>query len=276
MKTAENILENQNKHQRRIIFDEWDDHSPFQWIGDIESVIYRKYESARGKSIKGKWQESIRCELKFNESGKMTECERYFKGNKCSKQYFEYGKSGELNVSLVFDALGNNVMETGYNYEGGVLMGYTVDTPERTNRYIYTYDAQGKLAQKVSYNDGKINKGISYLYDEKGRILTFTEIYPKGEIGLIMSYQYDENGNIKSSLTKQDEERVITEYGYDSEGKIIRSVDLVFWVGSSRRKKPIAFIEEWEYDDYGNVFKLINRTGDQITSFSEWEIQYRK
>ena len=104
--------------------------------------------------------------------------------------------------------------------------------------------------QKVSYKDGKINKGISYLYDE--------------------------NGNIKSSLTKQDEERVITEYGYDSDGKIIRSVDLVFWVGSSRRKKPIAFIEEWEYDDYGNVFKLINRTGDQITSFSEWEIKYRK
>lgn len=62
---SEKLLENQRKHQRRILFDEWDDNAPFQWNGNIESVIYTLFEAIDHKDNEPDWEESIRSELIF-------------------------------------------------------------------------------------------------------------------------------------------------------------------------------------------------------------------
>lgn len=45
----EKLLENQRKHQRRIIFDEWGDNAPFQWNGNVENVIYYEIRNPYGQ-----------------------------------------------------------------------------------------------------------------------------------------------------------------------------------------------------------------------------------
>lgn len=276
MKTVEKRLENQNKHQHRIIFNECDDDTPFQWHGDIESVVYRKYELAGYDGIKAVWKESIRSELRFNESCKIVECVRYREGKQRSIRVQEYNNSGELIVSHVFDESGSPVSESKYKYSSnGNLIELSFDTPDRKNRYEYIYDTNGRLVQRISYKDGNLNKTISYLYDENGRIVTSVELYPDGDIELIMSYSYFKNGNIKSSMYRFYDERSLTHFKYDSKGKIIRTDEFMYSIGIQDNNPSSTFVEEWEYDDNGNVICLTERNEEQIISYSEWNIKYR-
>lgn len=277
MKTAEKRLENQNKHQRRIIFNECDDDTPFQWHGDIESIVYRKYELAGYDGIKAIWKESIRSELRFNKNCKIVECVRYREGKQRSRRLQEYNNSGELIFTQVFDESGSSVLESKYKYSSnGTLIELSVDTPDRKNRYEYIYDTNGRLVQIISYKDGKLNKATSYLYDENGRIVTSVELYPDGDIELIMSYSYFKNGNIKSSMYRNYDERSLTRFKYDSKGKIIRTSEFMYSVGIQDNNPSSIFVEEWEYDDKGNVIGLLESTDDQVISYSKWDIKYRE
>lgn len=277
MKTAEKRLENQNKHQHRIIFNECDDDTPFQWHGDIESVVYRKYELAGYDGIKAIWKESIRSELRFNENCKIEECVRYREGKQRSRRIQEYSNSGDLIVSQVFDESGSPVSESKYKYSSnGLLIELSVDTPDRINKYEYIYDTNGRLVQRISYKDGSLNKATSYLYDENGRIVTSVELYPDGEIELIMSYSYFKNGNIKSSMYRFYDERSLTHFKYDSKGKIIKTEEFKYSVSMQDNNPSSTFVEEWEYDDKGNVIRLLESTEDGIISHhSKWDIKYR-
>lgn len=276
MKTVEKRLENQNKHQRRIIFNKCDDDTPFQWNGNIKSVVYRKYELAGYDGIKAIWKESVRSELRFNENCNIVECVRYREGKQCSKRLQEHSNSGELIVSRVFDETGSQVSESKYRYlANGNLIELSVDTPDRQNKYVYIYDTQGRLVQKVSYKDEVLYKGTSYLYDEIGRIATYAELYPDGGIGLIMSYTYFKNGNLKSSLYNYYDERTFTHYKYDSEGRTIKTEALMYSVGTQHNTST-KLVEEWEYDEKGNVIGLTVSNGEQILYYCEWNIKYRE
>lgn len=41
-------------------------------------------------------------------------------------------------------------------------------------------------------------------------------------------------------------------------------------------KEAAVWIEEFKYDDNGNVISMIAKNGDRIISRSEWKIKYRK
>lgn len=276
MKTLEKRLENQNKHQHRIIFDLCDDDTPFQWSGDIESVVYRKYELAGYDGIKAIWKESIRSELRFDENNNVVECVRYRDGKQCSKRHSVYSDSGKLSVSQIFDESGSMISESRYKYtSSGNLIELVVDSPDRQNKFVYIYDIHGRLVQKISYKDGNSSKGTSYLYDVNGSITAFAELYPNGEIGLTMSYSYYKNGNLKSSMYNYYDERTLTHYKHDCEGKIIKTEELLDSVGT-QHNTPTKLVEEWEYDDKDNVTNLTVSNGEQILYYCEWDIMYRK
>lgn len=166
---SEKVLENQRKHQRRIIFDEWDDNTPFQWNGNIESVIYTLFEVTGHKDNEPDCEESIRSELIFNENNKVVECIRYNCGNLCSRCLNEYNPIGMLVSSKLFDKSSRLIQVCRWRYnQDGDMIELTSDSQDRHNKFVYIYDSQRYLVQKLSYCNGKIDKGIIYLYNELG------------------------------------------------------------------------------------------------------------
>lgn len=277
---SDKLLENQRKHQRRILFDEWDDNAPFQWNGNIESVIYTLFEAIDHKDNESDWEESIRSELIFNENNKVVECIRYNCGKLCSRCLNDYNLAGLLVASNVFDKSGRLIHEIKYKYnDDNNIIVCTSDSYDHHNKFVYIYDSSGNLVQQLTYDNGKLHKGTTYLYNENGDIISSAELFPNGQLGVIMSYTYDKIGNIRTSMFDY-EEKDYTRFKYDSEGKVIETIrdgfkSKLFSIVSHHKTSAI-WIEEFKYDDNGNVISTIAKNGDRVISRSEWIIKYRK
>lgn len=137
---SEKLLENQRKHQRRIIFEECDDYAPFQWNGDIESVIYTLFEVAGYEDKEPIWEESIRSELTFNHDNQVVECVRYNDGKQCSRCLNGYNQAGLLVFSNVFDKSSRLIHEIKYEYndDNNVII-CTSDSYDHHNKFVYIY-----------------------------------------------------------------------------------------------------------------------------------------
>lgn len=277
---SEKLLENQRKHQRRIIFEECDDYAPFQWNGDIESVIYTLFEVAGYEDKEPIWEESIRSELTFNHDNQVVECVRYNDGKQCSRCLNGYNQAGLLVFSNVFDKSSRLIHEIKYEYndDNNVII-CTSDSYDHHNKFVYIYDSFGNLVQQLTYDNGILYKGITYLYNEYGNIISSAELFPNGHLGVIMSYLYDKVGNIRTEMFDY-EEKNYTRFKYDSEGKIIETIRDGFkpklFSIVSHHKTSAVWIEEFKYDDQGNVISMIAKNGDRLISRSEWVIKYRK
>lgn len=277
---SEKLLENQRKHQRRIIFEECDDYAPFQWNGDIESVIYTLFEVAGYEDKEPIWEESIRSELTFNHDNQVVECVRYNDGKQCSRCLNGYNQAGLLVSSNVFDKSSRLIHEIKYEYndDNNVII-CTSDSYDHHNKFVYIYDSFGNLVQQLTYDNGIPYKGITYLYNEYGNIISSAELFPNGHLGVIMSYLYDKVGNIRTEMFDY-EEKNYTRFKYDSEGKIIETIRDGFkpklFSIVSHHKTSAVWIEEFKYDDQGNVISMIAKNGDRLISRSEWVIKYRK
>lgn len=277
---SDKLLENQRKHQRRILFDEWDDNAPFQWNGNIESVIYTLFEAIDHKDNEPDWEESIRSELIFNENNKVVECIRYNCGKLCSRCLNEYNSIGMSVSSKLFDKSNRLIQVCGWKYDqDGNMIELTSDSQDHHNKFVFIYDSQRSLVQKLSYCNGKIDKGITYLYNELGYVTSSIELYSDGRQGITMAYKYDKNGNVLTSMIR-DRSGHYTRYKYDIDGRIIETVEDGFKPKSfsivSHYKTSAVWIEEFKYDDNGNVISMIAKNGDRIISHSEWKIKYRK
>lgn len=277
---SDKLLENQRKHQRRILFDEWDDNAPFQWNGNIESVIYTLFEVAGYEDKEPIWEESIRSELTFNHDNKVVECVRYNDGKQCSRCLNDYYPNGMLVSSKLFDKSNRLIQVCGWKYDqDGNMIELTSDSQDRHNKFVFIYDSQRSLVQKLSYCNGKIDKGITYLYNEFGYVASSIELYSDGRQGVTMAYKYDKNGNVLTSMIR-DRSGHYTRYKYDIDGKIIETIEDGFkpklFSLVSHHKTSAVWIEEFKYDDNGNVISMIAKNGDRIISRSEWKIKYRK
>ena len=277
---SEKLLDNQRKHQRRIIFDEWDDNAPFQWNGDIESVIYTLFENVSYENKEPIWKESIRSELTFNHDNKVVECVRYNDGKQCSRCFNEYNPIGLLVRSKLYDQSNRLIQECSskYNSENNI-MELTSESHDHHNKFVFIYDTQGKLVQKLSYSNGKAGKAITYLYNELGYVSSSIELYADGSQGVTMAYTYDNDGNVRTSMIRERNGHY-TRYKYDSGGKIIETIQDGFkpklFSIVSHHKTSAVWIEEFKYDDQGNVISMIAKNGDRLISRSEWVIKYRK
>lgn len=277
---SDKLLKNQRKHQRRILFDEWDDNAPFQWNGNIESVIYTLFEVAGYEDKEPIWEESIRSELTFNHDNKVVECVRYNDGKQCSRCLNDYNQAGLLVLSNVFDKYSRLIHEIKYDYnDDNNVITCTSDSYDHHNKFVYIYDSFGNLVQQLTYDNGKLYKGTTYLYNEYGNVISSAELFPNGQLGVIMSYIYDKVGNIRTEMYDY-EEKDYTRFKYDSEGKIIETIRDGFkpklFSIVSHHKTSAVWIEEFKYDDQGNVISMIAKNGDRLISRSEWVIRYRK
>lgn len=148
------------------------------------------------------------------------------------KVLYEYGETGlKLNETRKVGDVTASV--TAYEYEGEKLTSekhyegeseliaeYTYEYDDKGNmisctrqdymegestRDAYTYDADGRLIGKISYNGDEITSRTEYTYDDKGNE-TKCSVYTSG--GELVSstkneYSYDEPGNITKCVRTQ-------------------------------------------------------------------------
>ena len=280
MNTKNNkLVENQRKRQNQIMFDvEYDDHSPFGWYGEIESIIYSKYCVNENS-----WEEMFRGDIIFNEYGEIYKIETYreddSKKTVCLK---EYDSNGRLIVCKKLDDSGETYVEYRYKYNSiGNLIERVMMNSKNQIMYksLYVYDQIGRLIQQLKHNIiGGYQYWIAYLYNEDGNVGIKTEIFNNGVLGEIETFSYSKNGNIEHSLFKESFDS-FTYYEYDSDGNIIKKVTESHNIESdsddSKEEMPQIWYEEFEYDKNGNVIAAIEREGSDIVYRHEWIIKYK-
>lgn len=285
MKT-EKLLENQRKRQYQIMFDSiYNDENPFEWNGNIDSIIYRKFYMA-GEDENGiLWEELHRSEMEFNAQGEASQIVEYHKDELLSKSLKEYDNEGKLITEKYYDAQGINKYEKKFKYNqwGDLIEKVILHAQVPSHRYLYTYDRQGRLIQRYEHNIcWKSKNWTTYLYNEDGNIAMRAKISPNGLLGETEKYFYDKNGNNDSTISTYFSESFesFTCYEYDAEGKIIKSITNDHSLESESSDKcdnkisPVWY-QEFEYDTKGNVINSIEREGSEIVYRHEWTIKYK-
>jgi YD repeat-containing protein len=89
---------------------------------------------------------------------------------------------------------------------------------------------------------------VDYQYDERGNLIFYDYMGDEEFYNLTIRYEYDDNNNMIKKIKSTDE--WIT-YEYDN-GNNIRTID------------SDGQIQEWEYDDHGNVLVHINNLGNTV------------
>lgn len=113
----------------------------------------------------------------------------------------------------VTDANGN---ASSYAYDAdGNLVSYTDGWGDLTT---YTYDTNDRLLESNIHMAGP-NQLVAYTYDALGRVLT-TTVDPGG-LNLVTTNEYDAKGNLAETI---DPYGVITQYGYDLDGRMTSQV----------------------------------------------------
>lgn len=120
-----------------------------------------------------------------------------------------------LTTSYTYDTLGR-VSKITYPDSSYTEYEYNSDSSikslkDSTYTMAFTYTKDG-LLDTLTYKDGKT---LHYEYDEKNRVAEVTD-----PLGRITRYEYDENDLI--SKVKNSSNSVITEYIYDSYGRVIK------------------------------------------------------
>ena len=195
----------------------------------------------------------------------------------------KYGLNGSLlesskaggATSYTYDSLGQAVL---IKYSSGISKEYTYDKAGRVasltvkqgsvseQTLSYGYDAVGRLTLLVSdgvrftyeytavgqlryETNGLTGISAEYAYYPSGT-QKYLRNYKAGELINNFEYEYDLRGN----QTKKDEDGVVTEYVYDALGRLKTAI------------LPNDKMQDYEFDDYGNISKMVEMTYDYITN----------
>lgn len=278
---SEKLFENQRKHQQQIMFGYHmhKEENPFEWNGEIDGIVYRKFYAAGKEGIGILWEELCCSEMEFNTQGKVSKIVKYYNNELSSKYLKEYDDEGRLIIEKYYDAQGGNTTNTRFKYDkwGDLIEEVILHTQAPTTRYLYTYDRQGRLIQ--IYEITKYNHWVTYLYNEDDNIIMRADIFPNGSFGIIETYSYDKNGNIEHSLFKESFES-FTYYEYDLDGRVTKKVTESHGIETdseeSSNESTQIWYEEFEYDEKGNVISLIEHEGCEMVYRHEWTIKYKK
>lgn len=273
MKT-EKLLENQRQRQIMFGYHIYNDKNQFEWRGEIDSIVYRRFYAERRDGNGILWEELCRNEMLFNAQGKISQIVEFRKDEVFSKCLKEYDDKGRLIIEKSYDGQGGNTTTTRFKYDkcGDLIEEVILHAQAPTTRYLYTYNRQGRLIQIYELN--KCDHWVTYLYNEDNNIAMRANIYPDGSFGIIETYSYDKNGNIEHSLFKESFES-FTYYEYDSDGKLTKTVTKEYELEGSHNEMPQIWYEEFEYDENGNVIAVIEREGGDIVHRHEWLIKYK-
>ncbi len=146
-----------------------------------------------------------------------------------SATLYDYNAAGLLVQQKEVDKSGITRRETVYSYDdAGNLKGeerYYEDVSKKDKTLKYYYDKDGKLCKYVSGG-----KTYTYEYDRAGNRIKDGEntyeydmenrLIKREKAGKVFNYEYDKAGN----LVREETEKGVLEYSYDSLGKMIEAV----------------------------------------------------
>ena len=208
-----------------------------------------------------------------------------YKEGKAEKNYStaEYDEQGRLikysckpdfpnpeNLGFLYDSTEKVLLNYDIQWleDGGVqIERYYDPITEKysfTSRFIWNYDADGKLVKKTEKSAAtNIDQNeYEYEYDVDGVAVRITEyVTPTNEKRRICGvYEYDENGNMISSKNRpflfedklEDSEQY--EYEYDDRGNLIK-VHVTYYYTTGASTTPY----EAEYDEDGRLIREVHR-----------------
>ena len=167
----------------------------------------------------------------------------------------DYGKmvyNAEGLLEKIEYGVGEIDLRRTFVYEAGILTGEKlVNRFDSEGTVTYTYNDRGLVAQVVY--DGELSGHdkhcFIYEYDEQGRVLS-------EEFTVYNWYSYDDQ-------FRQRKERVLTEYTYGQDGRLVSGKSTKFdkWLN-----KDAAAITQWEYryDEQGRIVEVNADCGDLL------------
>ena len=227
------------------------------------------------------------------EDGKLYR-EVYYNSNglKYSSIIYEYDGYGRIASEIELGENDAPVSKCTYEYNDKDLktakLGYVAEGPEEfafAYRVDYEYDANGNLIREQRTENDVIAAVTVYTYNDSG-VLIKEEQY-EGEEFMLCAYEYelDENGRVATCLRHDYLEGVDTEnrYSYDSKGNLIADVssnadgsvqnriEYTYDENGNEVKRSVydsqggmqsSTSNEYSYDDYGNIEKVVSTHSD--------------
>jgi YD repeat-containing protein len=201
--------------------------------------------------------------IKGNEDGTVTKYEYVYDGNgNITKSVMTIDNSDSQTViEYEYDSKNNPIKiiedwkttENVYDENGNVIKEIATDDSDNIYVSEFTYDEKGNQLSVKSFTNGEEweSKEFSYEYNDKGDIIKIAltnNIRPESSYDTVYDCHYDENGRIIKKVTSVS-------------GQIIAS------------NGPT--IEEFEYNDKGDIVKLTKTTATYV-SVTEYEYTYNE
>lgn len=227
------------------------------------------------------------------EDGKLYR-EVYYNSNglKYSSIIYEYDGYGRVASEIELGENDAPVAKNTYEYNKDglktAMLSYTANGPEEYTfayRVDYEYDAKGNLVREQRTENELVTAITVYTYNDDG-VLIKEEQY-EGEEFMLCAYEYelDANANVAKCIRHDYLEGVDTEdrYTYDSNGKLIADVccdadgkvqnrieydydsngnEVKRSVYDSNGGMQSSTSNEYSYDDYGNIEKVVSTHSD--------------
>lgn len=295
---SDKLLENQRKHQHRIMFEHilYDEFCPFGWTEDIESIRFTKESSIEDNGIIYKNKQC--AEIEFNTKGKMSKISEYHNDELFKEINYDYDNDGKLINSREFYVQSDHRFESIFRYNecGDMIEISYINLSENStpcnHKNIFTYNRDGNLVQKhrLYYELNSQDRSESwdtYIYNEDGNIVFHLDVLRGGFCCLGKRYLYDNNGNI-ITIYNNDEFESITSYEYDAEGRVIMESKFMDFSNIESDSETdldeydndecgeTEYKNEFEYDERGNVVSCVESVDNKVVGRSEWKIKYRE
>lgn len=166
------------------------------------------------------------------------------------RQMYSYDSSDQV-TNLRLERNGIDELDIIYGYDN---LGRLSEVEDKGRRYVYRYDKSGRLKEEV--ND---HTGFRTLY----------EYYPSGKIKSLVhriggdilgayNYGYNQNGNMVYEVTKEGSNR----YYYDNMSRLDAAI------------MKDGNIQQYEYDDFNNIKRLVEIQGTDFGSSMIFENTY--
>ncbi|WKT59635.1 RHS repeat-associated core domain-containing protein [Microbulbifer thermotolerans] len=180
---------------------------------------------------------------------------------------------GELQYEIEYQYSGNKTakdLAEQYRYTGSTQLAANAnEAPVRIISSVTT-DARG-LKTKHFYDTFRNvtrteNPDGTYTTTEWNTELTLP-LRERDERGVITEYEYDERGNLITLIEAAGtSDQRITRYTYDQYGQMLSES-----TGESTADNTEIAITRWEYDDFGNVTKVIDPEGN-VTEYRDYDV----
>lgn len=187
-----------------IELDNEDTYRKFVLKNRIESIKASAFQYKFGEPIE---QGILVYETKYDYKGNILDSIVYSSNKVSFHEKYTYNEKNELIIRLLIDSLGVVVQKSerllnDKGLESGFVMYHMDSIYYQQQR---DYNEKDELIRLIEFDASSLNAGVSklvseYAYNEKGKLLSQTELNHGGDILSKISYTYDIDGN-KTSIS---------------------------------------------------------------------------